>query len=427
MYNMKKLLTLTFAILLSLSAFGGHRMNPKVVDKHVTDWGLDQLRDMGYTIHPEVIVQDILNRSKQSNYEKYWESKNGKVEKLKGLPKPEFDDLYFNPKTDQPRVKHQRRNNLEQIVDTLVQENPNITVNVYDLDPFYYSNRIGRFYYGGFNRMMYSCPWYYNSWMYEDYGWGWNPYYGYNYPYYNDFYFGFNTFGYTTFGHYWEPFPDWNFGFGYYGYNHYGYNNWNHHNYYGNNSGNYQNKTNYGRIERPSTMSSQRRTDTKQNYNQSDRNRNTSPQSRSTYSENRRSYTPSYNRPRMNTIPVYNNSHIENRRVMPNSISESRTQNRTYSQPNNTQRSSVSRTQNRTYSTPSMNRNYSQPSNNHNTNRSSNYSQPSNSYNSGGRRSNSESFNSGGSSNSGGGSSNSGGGSIRSSGGRGSITGSGRR
>ena len=313
------------------------------------------------------------------------------------MTKKEWDDLYYT-KADakaERKAKRQRKSYVDPVqafVDTLKQDNPNVEVNVYDLDPFYYSDRIGRFYYGGFNRWQYSYPWYYNSWMYDDYGWNWNPYYGFNYPYYNDFYFGF---GYTTFGHYWRPFPDFGGGYGW------GYSNWSPWRHEGNQWNNYYGNHNGGGFRNYNHMNpTHYQTQTLTNIN---RHNSVAPQGRASYSTAGRSYTPSYNTPRMSTRPQYNNSKVNTsnlfgRRANANTqtntqtrTSQPNTQTRTYSQPNtqrsiapNNQRSS----QSRSYSVPSRSYNNSSSRSNSNYNsgssgRSSSYSSGSSNYSSG--------------------------------------------
>jgi len=71
-----------------------------------------------------------------------------------------YDDLYFTPSKDKKQTKRKANRILILIVDTLLQQNPNIIVNnYYNDDPFYYSNMIGRFYHGGFNY------WYYKQFL----------------------------------------------------------------------------------------------------------------------------------------------------------------------------------------------------------------------------------------------------------------------
>ena len=324
------------------------------------------------------------SKREMSNYEKYRLQQEQNIapdttQINQVADKKEWDDLYYTPKTDAKKVKKVRKPYVDPVqafVDTLKQDNPNIEVNVYELDPFYYSDRIGRFYYGGFNRWLYSYPWYYNSWMYEDYGWGWNPYYGYyDYPYYNDFYFG-----YTTFGNYWRPFPDWGFGFGFgWWYSNWSpwrhHNEWNRWNYYGNHNG--EGFGNYVRGNYNQKNPIHYQTQNSTNINR----RTVSPQTRANYSQSRRTYTPSYNNPRMNTRPAYNNSRIPTGNLF-NRRANVNTQSNTQRIAPNTQRS----TQSRNYSVPS--RSYNSSRSNYssgNVSRSSNYS--SGSYSSGSSRS----------------------------------------
>lgn len=417
---MKKLLLLTLVILVSLSLFGRPKENPRITDERVTDWILDQLRDAGYTVLPEVIVQDTLNRHKQKFSSRY-ETKGGRGMMMPdwavdstwspGMkePKKEWDDLYFNSKTDQQK-QPRHRNQIDQIVDTLVKENPEIVVNnYYNDDPFYYSHNIGRFYHGGLNYWMYSDPfWYSNYWYYSNYDWSWefrfmrNTYWPYSSFYFVDRYdyWGWNSWMYNP----------WRF-------NYYGHNNYNqYNNYYGNNNFNHNSNNSvtpqYGRRERPSnlTQSNPPRRSIQQTQPQQ---RN--PQNMKQYSESRRSYAPSYETPRMSTRPNFNNSRINNGNNgtmrgnvgnmnnntgninMPNSRREATPQTRTYTP-----------TQNREYSAPS--RSYSEPTRNFNSGsdmgRRSSGSDFSNSqnYSGGNSRSSSGYSSSGSSNNSGGGS-----------------------
>lgn len=409
---MKKLLILTFALLVSLSLFGRPKENPRITDERVTDWLLDQLRDAGYTVLPEIIVQDTLNRSKQKFSSRY-ETKGGRGMMMPNWandstwspgmkePKKEWDDLYFNPKTDQQR-KPKHRNQIDQIVDTLVKENPEIVVNnYYNDDPFFYSNHIGRFYHGGFNYWMYQNPfYYYNYWFYSDFGWGWSPYYGYNFPYYNNFYFGYNN--------YWG----WNFGWNWY---HPYYQPYYHNNYFGYNGGNHNNN-NIGRRDRPSNYTQNIPPSNRRIENtQPQRNRAESPQTRPMYSESRRSYTPSYETPRMSTRPNFNNSRVSNGNMNRGNMQnmENRRENMNGNMGNmrgNMNRSmgntNVQTMPNSRRETPTQTRTYSPSPNRENFVPSRNYSEPSRNFNSGGdmsRRSNSSGFSN--TSNSGGGSS----------------------
>ena len=370
---MKKLLTLTLALLVSLSIFGRPReLNPRIIDERITNNILDELRSMGYTVLPEVIVQDTLNRHKQKFSSRY-ETKGGRGMMMPdwavdstwspGQKQPkEFDDLYYQPSKDGKQMKRQRRSDVDVVVDTLIKHNPDIQVNyINNYDPFFYSYNIGRFYHGGFNYWMYGNPYYYNSyWMYDSYDWYWDmrftgyPYW--SYPYYgNGFYFGYNNFwfGYNN----WNP---WRYN--------YHYNNWNQNNWYGHNNnwngGSFQSRPEYGRRERPSNLSSSYNNSVAQQERRitpPQGNRIVTPQNKPAYQESRRSYTPSYNNPRLSTRPAYNNSKTGDmgrnyeRRTETN-------QSRTFSQPN-IQRSTESRTQIRT-NQPQINRsqNYSAPS-----------------------------------------------------------------
>jgi hypothetical protein len=239
---------------------------------------------------------------KMSNYEKY----KLQQEKTESVPithldndslkatKVEYDDLYYQPSIDNKKIKQKKQN----VIDT----SPDVIINYYDSDPFYYSYNIGRFYHRGFN-----------YWMYDNYDWY------YSYPLYNDFYFGYN---------YWNLWR-------------YNYNNVWHHQYYGNAHYNNFKNTYYSRRERPSTSSNDRRISTP-----------TAPIRSKSISESRRSYTPSYTQPRMSSRPAYNNSksEITSRRVAPQQKSSTSTPiRREYTSP--TQRS----TYNRSYSSPVQN------------------------------------------------------------------------
>jgi hypothetical protein len=300
--------------------------------------------------------------------------------------KIEYDDLYYLPSKDAKSVKHVKQKSViaedtllfdaYNVADTLVKENPNITINYYDNNPFFYSNRIGRFYHGGFNYWMYSNPWYYsNYWMYDLYDWYWESRFM-DYPYYNGFYFGYNSYWSWNFGWNWG----WNWYHPYYEHNNYWYGG--HNNFYVYNRP--RQDVQYGRRERQSNLSSiyNNRVTSQERRIAPSQQRNVNPQDRPTYNQNRRTYTPSYNNPRLGVRPQYNNSRPSDMgRTYERKAeisTESRTQSRTY-QP------SVNRSSN--YSTPS--RSYSPPA----TNRSSNF-------NSSGadRRSSSNNFSSGGSS-----------------------------
>jgi uncharacterized membrane protein YgcG len=378
-----------------------------------------------------VVIQDTLNRHKQK-FSSRDETKGGRGMMMPdwavdstwspGMkePKKEWDDLYFNSKTDQQK-QPRHRNQVDQIVDTLVKENPEIVVNnYYNDDPFFYSHNISRFYHGGINYWMYADPfWYSNYWYYSNYDWSWefrfmrNTYWPYSSFYFVDRYdyWGWNSWMYNP----WR--------FNYYGYNDHYNNNY----YYGNNNFNHNynnsNTPQYGRRERPSNLTQGNHpSDRRIESTQSQRNRiepiqQRNPQNMKQYSESRRSYTPTYESPRMNTRPQFNNSRVSNGTMnQGNMMERGNMQNRRTEMMNN-QRS----TQTRTYSTPPTNRTYSQPATNMNT-ESRRFSEPSNNFNSGSR--NSVSNGSSGSFNSSSGSSS---GSSRSSGGSSGSTSSGRR
>jgi uncharacterized membrane protein YgcG len=353
-----------------------------------------------------VLLALTLSAQKKSNYEKYWQAREDSIKKSQAV----------NTESQVQRVDQE--DTLQAIVDTVVKYNPDVQVNYFQYDPFYYSYNLGRFYHGGLNYWMYTDPWFYNNyWMMDNYNWNWemgfmgnsfwNPWYYDNYG----FGFGYYGWGNNWYGHRFNHnHNDW---FTHHNQNH-PYNNWyTHHNQN-------WNRDNHGFTKYRQEQSSSA------NMKHSIR-----PENKAVYSESRRSYNPSYNNPRMTTRPAYNNSRVTtgsvNRRVQTNN--NSRTESRTYSQPN-MQRNNTSA---RTYSQPSRSSNYS-PS------RSSNYSvpsrnsvsQPSRSYNNSnsGSYSNSRSSSYGGSnyssgsrsSGSSGGGSSSGNGGSRSSGG-----GSGRR
>lgn len=361
---MKKILILTLALLFSVAIFGRPReLNPKIIDKEVTDWILNQLKEAGYTVLPEVIVQDTLNHKKQRFSSRY-ETKGGRGYLLPEWandstwypgqkPPMEYDDLYYQPSKDGKQMRHQKRPDVDAVVDTLVKKNPKIVVNnYYNDDPFFYSHRIGMFYHGGFNYWHYN-PFFYDPWDF-DFGWGWNPYYGYNYPYwsypyYNSFYFGYNSYWSWNFGwNYYRPYYGHNYWYGQHNY-YYSYNNWN---------GGIQQRPEYGRRERPSNLTVNQQPSRRIAPPQ-ERQGNVKPQDRPMYDQNRRTYTPSYDSPRLSTRPQYNNS-------KPNTLGRQyeRRDNTNVGQGNmNMQRNTQTRTQisteRRTYQ-PSQN--YSAPS-----------------------------------------------------------------
>jgi hypothetical protein len=364
---MKKLALLTLAILVSLTLIGRPRgLNPREIDNAISDWVLESLREMGYTILPEVVIQDTLNRKgAKSNYEKYWEEKHGSLEvhkpgrnTLSEGDKPEFDDLYYQPSKDGKKSRHELTKS-----DTVEKEKKVIIRNYYNDNDYFYANHISRFYHGGFNYWYYSNPFYYNPWFYDDFYFGWNypyfgSYYSWNYPYFwrNEFYFGYN----------------WHFGWNR-PYNHYGFNNYNYYNnyytYYG--GGRFQSTPNYGRRERPSNYTQNnplpnRRAETivpQRNRVEVPQQR-VNPQDKPTYDQTRRSYTPSYEKPRMSTRPQYNNTRVTNSQNMENRRTDMGNMNRPTESRSVTTMPNSRRevnTQTRTY-TPSSNRTYSAPS-----------------------------------------------------------------
>jgi len=316
--------------------------------------------------------------TKMSNYEKYLlqqgqiSTPSPKINKDTVIKKKEWDDIYFNSKTDKQVKKNKKhRDDVDQIVDTIVQENPGINVNYYYNydDPFFYSYSIGRFYHGGFNYWMYSDPWIYNNYfgMMDINDWYWE-YRFLGYPYW--LYPEYNYLGLMLWGgpweygryNYWNP---WRFNHNHW--NPWRFNNdqWNHgsYPYYGNNlHQNNPGNTKYRHIEATSSSSVSKRV--------------SPPQSKSVYSANRRAYTPSYNAPSRNVRPEYNNS----RASMPVQRSSTRNANPTY---NNSRSSGSShRSESRAYSVPSRSQNSSYSSGSRGSNSyspSSNYSRSSSS------------------------------------------------
>jgi hypothetical protein len=335
------------------------------------------------------LLTSTLLAQKKSNYEIYWQAREDSItksqmtlsrdttEKLISSAKSEYDDLYYQPNKDAKKVKHVKKDNVDILIDTIIKENPNISINYYDIDPFFYSYNIGRFYHGGFNYWMYGNPWYYsNYWMFDTYDWYW-----YNPWYHNSFYFGYNNwwYGYNNWWH--RPY-----------YIHNDYNRYN--NFYGYNKQPKQN-IQYGRRETYSTLTNNQPNNRRVlPVQQSQEKRTVSPQNKATYQESRRTTnTPSYTQPRMNTRPDYNNS--KSISTMPQRRIETSTQSRTQTSTPNVQRSTQSRTQSGSYSQPSIqrrvetstqSRTYSVPTRSSSSNYSQpsrSYSQPSNNYNSG--------------------------------------------
>jgi hypothetical protein len=316
-----------------------------------------------------------LSAQKLSNYEKYWQAKEDSITKSQ------------TTSSNNATEKQITSANQQYILDTLVKENPDIQVNYYEYDPFLYSYNIGRFYHGGFNYWMYNDPWFYsNYWMMDNYCWDWG--YGFmgtfwNPWYYNDFGFGFEYgFGFNNWWYSnWSPWR----------YNHWNHNwhnnnyNWYTHNNYNGGGSEYNSNHEYGHVRQESSLNTNRRT--------------VQPQTKALYSKTNRSYSPSYNNPRMATRPAYNNSRVTTGGLFGRRANVS-TQTHTYSQ-RNTQRNitpnSQRSTQSRSYSVPSRNYNSSSRSNSNyssgSVSRSSNYS--SGSYSSGGSSRSSGSYSSG--------------------------------
>jgi len=356
-----------------------------------------------------VLLTLTLLAQKQSNYEKYWQvredsitksqmtSSNNATENQLTSAKPEYDDIYYQPDKDAKIIKHKNKkrmsteDTLRYIVDTLVKQNPDINVNYYEYEPFLYSYNIGRFYHGGFNYWMYNDPWLYsNYWMMDNYYWNWD--YGFmgtfwNPWYYNDFGFGygfgFNNWWYSN----WSPWR-----YNYWNHNEYNNNNWYSHNNYNGGGSGYNSNHGYKYTRQESSLNTNRRT--------------VQPQTKELYSKTNRSYSPSYNNPRMSTRPAYNNSRVNTTGGLFNRRANVSTQTRTYS-PSNTQRSIAPNnqrsTQSRSYSTPS--RNYNNSSSRNSSNYSSGSSSRSSNHSSGSYSSGSSSRSSGSSGKSSGGSS----------------------
>ena len=215
------------------------------------------------------------------------------------LTKKEWDDIYFNSKTSksEKKVKHSRRDE-DQIVDTLIKENPDINIDYYSYDnyPLFYSYNIGRFYHGGFNYWLYENPSIYNNYWITDmedlyWGYGFYEYPFWGYP---------NYFGLMLGGYPWD--------YGRYNY----WNTWRfNHNHWNNNSGytdyvnhnSYQNKS-YAYTKTGSAV----------------RNTATKP----LYVINRKTYTPSYQITSRNVRPIYNNSRVVNSQISRNNANISR-------------------------------------------------------------------------------------------------------
>jgi hypothetical protein len=318
---------------------------------------------------------------KMSNYEKYLLQKEAQVKPdtifkddtvFVGQEKPEYDDLYYIPSKDELNRKA-KDIRLEKKKIRIQQDSLYYDAKQEVYNDLFYTSTIYRFhrpYYFPY----YSYYWnpFYNPWFLDS--WYWNyPYYGFGY---NNWYF------------------DWNWGWSYPYHNNYYYR----YNYRNLQSRHFNNRQDipYGRRERQSNYSTnlnrsqtshrtdpitvnrtvqldrrsgqalgiqnkgqrrvipiiQNRTITQPERRvvipESKDNINIRPSERPVYNQTKKDYTPTYQTPRMNTRPSYNNSN-------PN-----KTYNRTTPLQN---RSSVSTPNRSTYSTPSRSpSNYSAPS-----------------------------------------------------------------
>ena len=351
-------------------------------------------------------------KREMSNYEKYILAKEQAATQdtiyktdtvLVGEEKKEWDDLYYIPSKDDIKRKKQdirltqKKIRIEQNAAyyDAKQEVYNDLSNYYSnyRYRFYFSFRPSYYYYGYYDPFYYYDPWILDSWY-----WGWSyPYY--SYPYYrSNWYFGF-SWGYPYYYH--------NHFYPYYG-----------HNYYSYNTYNTFNNVSYGRRERTSTLTSSsirrepvtvnrtvqidrntgrtvsvtenrrvsssapttiNRTDIKRDLPperriaNTDQKSNVPSQNRPVYNGERRTYTPSYEQPRMSVRPQYNNSNTNR------GNSYSSTERRTVTPSQSQSRNSYSTTRSSTYSAPVRNYN----------------SESSRSYNSSSSSSSSRSFNSG--------------------------------
>jgi hypothetical protein len=351
--------------------------------------------------------------------------------------KPEYDDLYYTPSKDQLKLKSKelrlRKKEIRMEQDSLyydakeeVYEDLSFTAQIYRFHRPYYGFGYYNYYWDPFYD-----PWFLDSWYY-----GYTPWYGgWGYPYYrSSWYFGF-SWGYPYYHYPYYHFPYYHYDNNYYG------SNYGHNTIYNRNT---YNNIAYGRRERPSNLTSTttrrepvtinrtvqvdrstgrtlsvtegnrrvapttttRNTDLQRNSQTQERrlvttqpSKSTSPiQNRPAYnSGERKTYTPTYDQPRLSTRPQYNNSNT-NRVNSYNSSAERRTV--TPSQSSTQNRSSYSTPPSRSYSTPSRSYNSGSSSSSSRSSGSS-YSAPS--------RSSSGSSYSGGSSSSSSGSSSSGG------------------
>lgn len=351
-----------------------------------------------------------VDTTKLSNYEKYLLAKEKSV-----IPdtivkydtvyveqeKPEYDDLYYQAKKDELKVKSKELR-LEKKKLRLEQSAAYYDAKQEVYEDLSYTAMIYRFH----RPYSFSYYWYwdpfYDPWFLDSWYWGWSSpyYYGY-YPYRYNYWYGYNNWYWDWNWRYWN-YPRYYFHNDYYSYN----------NYYGSSYTN-KNNINYGRRERPSnytltstrtvqpvtlnkTIEVDRRTgnvinpqinnqqrssanvitqperkliaqpNTRTITTQSQERRGTEQKNiiatqRPTYDQNRRSYTPSYNSPRMSTRPQYNNT----------------TTNRTYNSNQERYNYTTPQTQNRSTTTTQSRSSYSTPSRQNTPSRSSTYSIPS--------------------------------------------------
>jgi uncharacterized membrane protein YgcG len=363
---MKKIFLFTTLMLMTTFMFGmRHRELTNREVSNIIDWAIiGELKEAGYTVFPEVIVTAYRNPQdtirKKSNYEKYWEEKQreyfGKIEKFKednakiDTQKMEFDDLYYQPSKDGMRMMHKRDTlKKDNIQKNAITKDP-ITINnyYYNDNDFYYASRINRFHH--------------NFWF-DYYSPFYSPYYGWNSPYfYDSWYWGYNSWYGWNFSFTWNyPYYGW--------YSPY----WHRPRYYIHNDYNYysfnqpiRNNIQYGRRERPSSLTMNQQPPTRRIAPPQEKRENIKPMDRPVYNENRRSYAPTYETPRMSTRPQYNNSRVErgnmntyNNRprteISTQSRTQVRTETRTY-QPSMERRSSTYDAPSRSYSPPATNR-----------------------------------------------------------------------
>ena len=281
---MKKPLILTFTLLVSLSLFGRPKENPKTTDERISDFIIEEYKEMGYTVFPEVVIQDTL---KKSNYEKYWEEKNGKLEP----PKPEYDDLYYNPKIDKQSKKHAKATVQKIQEDTLYFKNEQPIIIQIENDNYYTSHfSYGRFYY----------PYWFNPYWYDPFDMFYDPFISFN----SHFYWSFG-FGHSPYYPYYYNYTPWYNPYWYRPY--YGYNP-----AYGHGGGGNHNYSNIPQQRRESSpITANHNGGQHQNQYAPVERRKLGPESKPVYNENRRTYSPSYNNPKMSVRPHYNNSKTE--------------------------------------------------------------------------------------------------------------------